>query len=169
VRRALVDGAALLVALLAVGLLACSLLGVDRYVIAGQSMGDAVPVGSLAFGRAAAPASLRRGDVVTFRPAGLPRDVTHRVVGSDARGLITRGDANAAADPWRLASGAHVRRVVAHVPRAGYVVAALREPALLGLLVALVAAGAAGVCLLPTGARRAVDRAGVRRAGSVPG
>jgi signal peptidase len=161
VTRALVNGAAALVALVVVALLASTLLGVDRYVITGRSMGSAVPVGSLVLGRAVAAADVHRGDIITFRPPGFAQEVTHRVIGADGRGIVTRGDANAAADPWRLGAGVSLRRVVAHVPDAGYAVAALRTPALLGLLVAAMA-GAAGLWLIAGaggGARRR-DRTG---------
>jgi signal peptidase I len=114
-------------------LLVPSAFGLGRYAITGQSMGDALPEGALAFTKDARTADLRAGDVVTFRPPGMTGTVTHRVI--DARdGVVrTRGDANAAADPWRLTAATPVQRVVAHVPFAGYAAAALRAPVLLGL------------------------------------
>lgn len=126
-------------AVCALGLLIPAALGLRAYAITGGSMGDAVPVGSLAFDRGTDAADLRTGDVVTFRPEGASRAVTHRVVGRDAGGLITRGDANRAADPWRLAPSARVERVAFHLPLAGYAVAAARELALGVVLLALAA------------------------------
>jgi signal peptidase I len=133
--RALALAAVILVALLAVP----SLLGVERFAITGGSMGSAVPVGSLVFTKPVAATAVRPGDVVTFRPPGLAETVTHRVVSTDPDGIRTRGDANAAADPWRLGAGVPLRRVVAHVPAAGYAAAALRGPAIAGLAALLLA------------------------------
>lgn len=129
-----------LVAAVAVAFLVLpGLLGVQRFAITGGSMGSAVPVGSLVFTTAASPSSVRAGDIITFRPPGLRETVTHRVVSTGRDGLRTRGDANAAVDPWRLGAGVPVRRVVAHVPVAGRLLAAFRGPALAGLAALLLA------------------------------
>lgn len=120
---------------LAAALLLPAAVGLRGYAITGASMGEALPAGSLAFSREAPAGDLRAGDVVTLVPAGRGEAVTHRVVGRDAGGVITRGDASAAADPWR-ATGT-VRRVAFHVPLAGRAVAAARELSLGGALLAL--------------------------------
>jgi signal peptidase I len=133
--RALAVIAAVLVALLAVP----SLFGVERFAITGGSMGSAVPVGSLVLTKPVATTAVRSGDVITFRPPGLAETVTHRVISAGPDGIRTRGDANAAADPWRLSAGVPLRRVVAHVPAAGYAAAALRGPALAGVAALLLA------------------------------
>ena len=130
-RRHALNVAAAVAALLGTLLLAAPIAGVHPVVITGRSMGDALPLGSLAFARDARAAEVTSGQIVTFRPPGAARDVTHRVVGSDAHGLRTRGDANRAADPWRQAPTAEVRVVVTHLPVAGHAVAALRRPATL--------------------------------------
>jgi signal peptidase len=109
-------------------------LGYERYVITGDSMGDTIGRGSIVFARAVPVDSLRVGDVITYTPppgAGPGGKVTHRIVwigrGADgARAFRTRGDANAAADPWRFElAGRSQARVEAHVPWAGYALAAL--------------------------------------------
>ena len=46
--------------------------------------------------------AIRPGDVVVFRSPTDGRRVTHRVVTSNAEGIITRGDNNDVRDPWRL-------------------------------------------------------------------
>jgi signal peptidase len=108
------------------------LLGYQRYVIEGGSMGGTIPRGSIAYEEVVPAARIRVGDVITYRPPGRrERLVTHRVVwsGRDGRGARvyrTRGDANAAADPWTFAPrAASQARVVFHVPLAGYALAAL--------------------------------------------
>ncbi|HEY3020685.1 MAG TPA: signal peptidase I [Solirubrobacteraceae bacterium] len=128
---------------LAALLLIPSAFGVSRYAITGQSMGEALPVGSLVFTKAVDVRDLRAGDVVTFRPPGLAETVTHRVV---ATGVVvrTRGDANRATDPWRLTRAVAVRRVVFHVPLAGDAAAMLRGPVLVGVAALLVVAALLG-------------------------
>jgi hypothetical protein len=93
-------------------------------------MGHALPRGAIAYERSVAVARLHVGDVITYdRPAG--GRVTHRIAwaGRDGRGrraFATKGDANGARDPWRVVlPRATQRLVVAHVPLAGYALAAL--------------------------------------------
>lgn len=126
-------GSAALVALLALGVvtLVPALLGFERYMITGGSMGDTLPRGSIVYAEAVPTRRIRVGDVITYRPPGARTLLTHRVVwvGRDARGARiyrTRGDANAAPDPWtfRLPRKTQARAVF-HVPGVGYVLAAL--------------------------------------------
>jgi signal peptidase I len=127
---------------LAALILVPSALGLGRYAITGESMGDALPIGALAFTKDARAAELAPGDVITFRPPGMTGTVTHRVVDVRDGVVRTRGDANSAADPWRLPAATRVQRVVGHVPFAGYATSALRAPLVLGLAGALLLAGA---------------------------
>lgn len=97
--------------------------------VATGSMGSSVPAGSQVVVEplhgARGVARVSPGDVVTFLPR--PNDptlVTHRVVRVDRSGaaprLVTKGDANNVADPWRV-GGQQLRGVVRyHVPYAGY-------------------------------------------------
>lgn len=108
-----------------------TLLGYQRYVIEGGSMGDALPRGSIAYAETAATDDIRVGDVITYRPPGATRLRTHRVtwIGRSASGqrvFRTKGDANRVADRPAF-SLPHDRqaRVVMHVPLAGYGAAAL--------------------------------------------
>jgi signal peptidase len=156
--RRVVGGAAGLglVALLAIAVLMLVplVLGLERYVISGRSMGSSLPRGSIAYSEVVPVGRIRVGDTITYRPpAAAPgRLVTHRVVwlGRDGRGhriLRTRGDANAAPDPWTFwLSGPTQARVVFHVPLAGFVVAALSvrwvRMTVIGLPALLIAAGA---------------------------
>ena len=109
-------------------------LGYERYVITGDSMGATFGRGSIVFADPVPVETLRVGDVITYTPppgAGPGGKVTHRIVwtgrgASGARAFRTRGDANAAPDPWRFElGGSEQARVVGHVPWAGYALAAL--------------------------------------------
>ena len=104
-----------------------ALLGYERYVITGGSMGDAIPRGSLAYARTVPVERLRVGDVITYTPPGRGEPVTHRIVALGAGAEVrTKGDANRAADPWRSRLPGPRQAVVRFdVPLAGYAFAAL--------------------------------------------
>jgi signal peptidase len=120
-------GAAGLLGLVALGalMLVPPLLGYERYVITGGSMGDAVPRGSIAYERRVPVERLQVGDVITYVHRG--ERVTHRIASVEpGRVFRTKGDANAAPDPWRFTLPAGEQPVVRfHVPLAGYLIAAL--------------------------------------------
>lgn len=126
--RTLLAAAAVLLGAL---MLAPALFGYERYVITGDSMGKTIGRGSIVYARPVAVDRLRVGDVITYTPPAGRRKVTHRIVwtgrgAGGARAFRTKGDANAAADPWRFELTGHTQaRVEAHVPYAGYVPAAL--------------------------------------------
>lgn len=122
-----------LVVLLAIAVLILvpPLLGYQRYVITGGSMGGALPRGSIAYDEVVPTEHIRVGDVITYRPPNGDRLLTHRVVwiGPARHGVRlyrTRGDANDAPDARAfLLPNDGQARVVFHVPLAGYVLAAL--------------------------------------------
>lgn len=131
-----------------------ALLGLQRYVITGDSMSGAYDRGSVIFSEVVGVDELRVGDVITYRPPPTSRWeglITHRIVaiGEDRSGrpaLRTKGDANDSRDPWRFTiSGGDQARAVAGVPYVGYAFAALgvREVriALIGIPALLVAVG----------------------------
>jgi signal peptidase len=127
--------AAALTALAALGalMLVPTLLGFQRYVIEGGSMGGALPRGSIAYEEVVPTEKIRVGDVITYRPPGAPANErrTHRVAwigltNSGERLYRTRGDANHAPDrPTFTLPHRTQARVVMHVPLAGYALAAL--------------------------------------------
>src|SRR2546423_3726779 len=128
--RVLLGAATLL--LLAVGL--GPLTGAYRIAtVLSGSMAPGMPVGSLAVLVPVEPAAVHVGDVITFQ-APLPdhRIVTHRVVAITEVGphpvIRTKGDANAADDPWaaRLAGRTAWRRA-AVIPGVGSLIRALRS------------------------------------------
>ena len=109
-------------------------LGYQRYVIVSDSMTGTYDRGSLVYDRVVPTAGLRVGDVITYEPprgAGPEGRVTHRIfsIGRDRQGRSvyrTKGDANAAPDPWEFTlNEGRQARVVLGVPYVGYAFAAL--------------------------------------------
>lgn len=116
----------------AAALVALPLAGFHRYVITGGSMGGTIERGSVIFAKAVPVAELRTGDVITFTPPPGPGPdglVTHRIVSIREHGghrvFRTKGDANAAVDPWKFELEEPTQaRVVFHVPYVGYALSA---------------------------------------------
>jgi signal peptidase len=111
-----------------------SLAGYERYVLEGGSMEPTIHRGSLVFDEVVPVAQLRRGDVITYVPAGGVRPVTHRIIELSAqpngrRVVHTKGDANPTADlrPYEL-GGTHQARVSFSVPYLGWMFMALDNP-----------------------------------------
>jgi signal peptidase len=99
-------------------------LGLQRYVMDSDSMGGAMPRGSLLLERVVPVSDLEVGDVITFdAPSGTPAAgrVTHRIVSIEPQGIRTRGDDRPADDPWVLRpDGPALPRVVLDVPLVGW-------------------------------------------------
>jgi signal peptidase I len=123
VTTALVAGA--VVAFVA-GYAALLAAGFKPVAVYSGSMRPTLGVGSLAVDRVVPASSVRVGDVITFSdPYTKGRLVTHRVakIVSTKHGLAyrTKGDANAARDPWAIQLNDTVGKVAFDVPVAGYV------------------------------------------------
>jgi signal peptidase len=133
VRRVLGIALSAVALILAVAILVPALLGYQRYVITSGSMTGTYDRGALVFDRVVATASLRAGDVITFRPPGHPAFVTHRIATVQTvrgqRVYTTKGDANRAPDAWGpiALADAHQARVAFHLPYLGYAIATLSE------------------------------------------
>jgi signal peptidase I len=118
---------------MALAVLVPALLGFQRYVITSGSMSGTYDRGSLVFDRVVPTASLRTGDVITFRPPGQVGLVTHRIASmrtvKGQRVLRTKGDANRTADLWGPITlrDSGQAKVVFHLPYVGYAVAALSD------------------------------------------
>jgi signal peptidase I len=132
VRRHLLPAAALAGLLAIAGLmLVPPLLGYERYVIEGGSMGGAVPRGSIAYEEVVPTARIAVGDVITYRPPNSTKALTHRVawIGHSRDGVRlyrTKGDVNPAPDPWTFTLPNDTQaRVAMHVPLAGFAIEAL--------------------------------------------
>ena len=120
--------------LVAAAMLVPALLGLERYVITGDSMDGTYDRGSIVLSKVVPADELRVGDVITYDPPGESGGgglVTHRIVslGSGPRGqtlVRTKGDANENPDPGQLRlGGAGQARAELSVPFLGYAFAAL--------------------------------------------
>jgi signal peptidase I len=120
-------------------------LGLERYVIAGDSMAPAIDRGSVVLERDVPVSDLRVGDVVTFHPPSdfrVTGPVTSRIVTLEAGMARTQADARPQPDPWSLVFDEPTqRRVVLALPYVGYPYLALAPPGTrTGLAVTLVCA-----------------------------
>lgn len=100
------------------------LFGYQIYNVLTQSMEPAMPVGSAIYVKRCDPQALRQGEIITYRlseATGLVQ--THRVVENDtqAKQLITKGDANALPDVDPLSYERVVGKVVVCIPVLGTV------------------------------------------------
>ena len=100
------------------------LFGYQIYNVLTQSMEPAMPVGSAIYVKRCDPQALEQGEIITFRlseATGLVE--THRVVENDtqARQLITKGDANALPDVNPVSYERVVGKVVICIPVLGTV------------------------------------------------
>lgn len=126
-------------ALLAIALVTLAVVGLGphtgRYrtlTVLSGSMRPTIPPGSVVVVTPLPPSDIRPGDVITYRiPVDDRRVISHRVVevveSGDHPVVRTRGDANAAPDPWlaRLETEP-AWRVRAAVPTLGFILHALR-------------------------------------------
>jgi signal peptidase len=79
------------------------LAGYAPLVVLSGSMEPALPVGSVVFTHQVPAASVAPGQVITFeRPGPTHELITHRVVAVRDGAFRTKGDANAAIDPWTI-------------------------------------------------------------------
>ena len=100
------------------------LFGYQIYNVLNQSMEPAMPVGSAIYVKRCDPQALRQGEIITYRlseATGLVE--THRVVENDtqAKQLITKGDANALPDVDPVSYERVVGKVVVCIPVLGTV------------------------------------------------
>lgn len=100
------------------------LFGYQIYNVLTQSMEPAMPVGSAIYVKSCDPQALRQGEIITYRlseATGLVE--THRVVENDtqAKQLITKGDANALPDVDPVSYERVVGKVVVCIPVLGTV------------------------------------------------
>jgi signal peptidase I len=156
-------------ALLVAGLLLVpAILGYRTYVVTGDSMTGTLDRGSLVYERSVPVSSLRVGDIITYQPppgAQARRQlVTHRIarISRDRRGervFVTKGDHNAAADPWTFTlDRPRQARYSFHIPYLGWAYASLSIGWVRALLLAIPAL-LVGVALLRRAWRTAGDEA----------
>lgn len=100
-----------------------TMFGLQRYVVANESMDGGISRGSVVLERRVPISDLEVGDVITYDPppaAGVDGLVTHRVVWIDGTHLQTQGDAHNTPDPWLVPLEEPVMsRVVVAIPYVG--------------------------------------------------
>jgi signal peptidase len=125
--------------------LAHPVFGLRSFTVMSGSMEPAIHTGDLVVNQPIAAGDARIGDVITFHPPTGRNRITHRVHSMIARGssvtFETKGDANTAVERWKIGRDGQIGRVVVRVRRLGWVVAWLRQPVVLLLLVVLPAVG----------------------------
>lgn len=128
---------------LAAAVLFPGLLGLQRYVIVGDSMTGTIPKGAIVYAKVVPVDELKVGDIITFVPPGFTAPVTHRIkdisIGTDGSQVFqTKGDYNKVADPWKLKFiEPSVARYVFNIPYLGYALAAFSIREVRILLIAL--------------------------------
>ncbi|HEX6651854.1 MAG TPA: signal peptidase I [Thermoleophilaceae bacterium] len=99
--------------------------GYQSLTVVSGSMVPTLGVGSVVIDEVISPAEARPGDIVTFKDPLHPRQLTHRLqkvrVDGDTFYMTTLGDANDVPEHWSVPRTAHIGRVVAHLPKLGYV------------------------------------------------
>lgn len=99
-------------------------------IVRSGSMSPTIPTGSVAFYRQESASQVRIGQVIVFGEPGSPTvTVTHRVVRilnlPSGRYFVTKGDANAVDDNWRVPAKGTGWVVTYHLPYLGYALADL--------------------------------------------
>ena len=96
-------------------------------MVTSNSMRPAFSTGALVV--VAPEANYQIGQVITYQASKDEQDiVTHRIVGRDGGGFITKGDANNIEDERIVSENQIKGRVVFHLPLAGYAVNFIQRP-----------------------------------------
>lgn len=117
---------------------ALSAAGYQKFVVKTGSMAPTIKPGDLVIDRPVSGA-FAVGDVITF-PDSQAELVTHRIVEITPDGIKTKGDANETADVWTIPQASVVGVVAFVIPKGGYVVLFLSQPA--GIAAVLIAVAA---------------------------
>jgi signal peptidase len=117
------------------------------------SMEPALPTGALALVLPVDAQDLAVGDVITFHHPQVPHTyVTHRIVAIDGAGqsrtFVTKGDANALPDAWRIVATGSGWRYAFSIPLVGGAIVAFEASPLRFALFALPLVGLALIALL---------------------
>jgi signal peptidase I len=106
--------------LFTIGWAAAAVTGHRVLVVSSGSMQPALRTGDLILSRSTSPATIRPGEIITFRLPGQPRQlITHRVVEirrvENEYQVVTKGDANQGIEQWTVAADGMVGRTVLSV------------------------------------------------------
>ncbi len=114
--------------------------GWRAFVVLSSSMEPTFNTGSLVVTQKIHPTNLKKGDIITFiNPTNIKEFVTHRIVNVKNNGSVvaikTKGDNNNSEDPWVLAGGGVVGKVVYTIPYLGYVMSFARTKIAIALFI----------------------------------
>jgi signal peptidase len=121
---------------IALGLIAVSVgprfLPYQALVVRSGSMSPTIPTGSVVFYRKVTASKVKVGDVIVFdKPGQRGEKVTHRILkisnSPTGRYFTTKGDANGAADDWRIPAVGTGWVASFHVPTLGYALSDLQS------------------------------------------
>jgi signal peptidase len=148
----LVAGAAVVAVALVAATIGPRFLPYQALVVRSGSMSPTIPTGSIVFYRKIDATKVKVRDIIVFdKPGQANEKVTHRVFmisnAPTGRYFTTKGDANGAPDSWRVPAIGTGWVATMHVPRIGYVLAALQST-LARLLLLVVPALALGAITL---------------------
>jgi signal peptidase I len=109
-----------------------------------DSMRPAIGAGDLLITHSEPAASVRRGEIVSFKdPTLAGKLVTHRVVAVHPDGsrfdFVTKGDANPAPETWSAARGASIAVLAFRVPGIGRTIAWVADPVVRTVILSLAA------------------------------
>ena len=76
---------------------------------------------------------IEKGDIITFDIGGSL--VTHRAVDITEGGIVTKGDANNAKDPWTVTDANYYGKELFSVPYIGYLIVFIRQHIIVTVLV----------------------------------
>lgn len=111
-----------------------NIMGYSQFIVTSGSMQPTFKVGDVVVVKSGADYEI--GDVITFRLNDSEELVTHRIVGSNSGGFITRGDANNVVDDTLQTSDNIVGKVQMSIPEIGNLLMFLKTP--FGVLVLIV-------------------------------
>jgi len=119
---------------LAVSLVVAHLSGRQGLTVMSGSMEPAISTGDVVVAKPMSPMDAKVGDVVTYKEPHAPgRLITHRVKRMEAQAdkvrFTTQGDANDTSERWQVATTGKISRVTHRIPKLGYGLGFLRDPA----------------------------------------
>lgn len=107
-------------------------VGIVPYIVRSGSMEPEIKTGAIAFINVRYQ-DVEKGDIVTYRmggQAGKEMFVTHRVIGLEDGGYVTKGDANDVRDPYLVREEQIVGTYLCQIPKAGYLMAKMNRKVL---------------------------------------
>ena len=109
--------------------------GLRLFIVMSGSMEPAIATGSICVvNTKASYEEIQKGEIIAYQTETGMR-VTHRVVGKEANGLLTKGDANDFADGIVTGADNFIGKNIYSIPYIGYVLKFLQQPqVILGIM-----------------------------------